>query len=243
SFLRHAGFEDAETLGFPDTRIYPYRASRVETEEVRQRRQQLVQAREYFDQALELNIKDENARTNILFWMGWIDYVNSDFEKALLQWEQIDPLYSNSDPVLLMARGNAYFYTDQQRAALGNYLKVESDFEREVLEVASQDASTKEQRYYLLTLAAVYNNIGAIYEKEFLELKQRGGNPQELKELEKNALLYYYNAVDTAHRVGHDHEIARTNLNLAFKNGNDTEREPLIDDWISPVLYSLRNEL
>ena len=242
--MRHAGFEPDSELGFPGTRIYPDRARGPETAEMRLRREQLNRSREYFEEALDLNLQDEKAQTNIVFWMGWIDYINGDFENALNEWESIDPRYSNSDPVLLIARGNAYFYTNQQRAALGYYLKVKEEFETEARRITIPDPTDEQQRYTMLTLSAVYNNIGAVYEREHAEMRSRRGPIQDLQELEKNALLHYYNAVDIARKMDQDNEIARTNIQLAFKYGaSDEAHEPIIDDWVPPVLYSLREDI
>lgn len=247
SFLRNAGFENANTLGFPDTRIYPNRTNQPETARIRKRRENLARARDYLKEARQRGLIDKNREAHMNYWMGWIDYTNADFESALVVWEEIDPLYSDADPVLLLGRGNSYFYTDQLRAALGNYLKVQADYEQRVAEIKNPDPSNHEHRYYLMALAATNNNIGAVYEKEFMELSVRGGSIQELKELEENALLHYYRAIDLARQAGQDNEVARTNLQLAFKYGRQgttiSQRNPLIDDWISPVLESMRTNL
>ncbi|MEQ9364914.1 MAG: hypothetical protein RIF32_11755 [Leptospirales bacterium] len=243
-FLRNAGFSNDARIGFPDTRIYPDRGRGPETVENQNRRRELLRAREYFTRALQEDLSGQAARAHLTYWTGWIDYVSGDFETALRQWEAVDPVYSNSDPVLLIARGNSYFYTDQLRAALGNYLKLESDFERLANEIERPDQQNDEQRYIFLSLAAIYNNIGAVYEKEYIELKDRGGAEQDLRELEQNALRYYYNAIESARKMSLDNEIARTNVQLAFKYGAAGEvREPLIDDWVPPVLHNLREEI
>lgn len=200
----------------------------------------------YFAEAAEEGIKDETARTNMAYWIGWIDYVSGDFEGSLRQWEAIDPASTggDSDPVLLMGRGNAYFHTDQLRASLGSYLKLQSDFERLAQEIETPDAQNDEQRYLFLTLAAVYNNIGAVYEQEYNELRARGGAVQDLRELEENSLRYYYRAIESARQMNLDNEVARTNVRLAFQAGRDNRtREPIIDDWVPPVLFEMRDAL
>ena len=57
----------------------------------------------------------------------------------------------------------------------------------------------------------------------------------------------YWNAVESARKVEYDNEIARTNQQLAFKYlsperraaGTQKRRQPLLDDWVSPILPSL----
>ena len=116
--------------------------------------------------------------------------------------------------------------------------------ETEARRITIPDPTDEQQRYTMLTLSAVYNNIGAVYEREHAEMRSRRGPIQDLQELEKNALLHYYNAVDIARKMDQDNEIARTNIQLAFKYGaSDEAHEPIIDDWVPPVLYSLREDI
>lgn len=247
-FLRYAGFDGKAGVGYPDSPLYPDRARREpDSPELKKRREQLASAREYFDEALRLNLRDENARTHLNYWMGWIDYVNSDFESALVAWDKIDPLYSNTEPALLMGRGNSYYYTDQTRSALGAYLKVRADLEKALADIEEPDPQNAEQRRIFRSLAAVYNNIGAVYEREYIELYRRGGAPQDLRRLEENALLFYEAAIETARKVSQDNEIARVNSRLAFKYSRSAQglrfREPAIDDQVAPLLESLKDDL
>ena len=248
-FLRNAGMPDSSTGGFPETRIYPDRAIRPQTEKMKMRRVQLQLAGKQLSEALEKNIKDPVARIHAIYWIGWIDYINGDFKSSLRIWEELDTLYNYnySDPSLLMARGNSYYYTNQIRAALGNYLKVRSDFERKILAVKRPNPEDLDHRKLFLTLSAAYNNIGAVFEKEYIEMLENGASREILTELEKKTLLSYWNAIETARKVEYDNEIARTNQQLAFKYLNPNvrsygikkRRQPLIDDWVSPILPSL----
>lgn len=247
-FLRYAGFDGKAGVGYPDSPLYPDRARREpDSPELQKRREQLARAREYFEEALRLNLRDETARTHLNYWMGWIDYVNSDFESALVAWDKIDPLYSNTEPALLMGRGNSYYYTDQTRSALGAYLKVRADLEKALADIEEPDSQNAEQRRIFRSLAAVYNNIGAVYEREYIELYRRGGAPQDLRRMEENALLFYEAAIETARKVSQDNEIARVNSRLAFKYSRSAQglrfREPAIDDQVAPLLESLKDDL
>lgn len=247
-FLRYAGFDGKAGVGYPDSPLYPDRARREpDSPELQKRREQLARAREYFDEALRLNLRDDTARTHLNYWTGWIDYVNSDFESALVAWDKIDPLYSNTEPALLMGRGNSYYYTDQTRSALGAYLKVRADLEKALADIEEPDPQNAEQRRIFRSLAAVYNNIGAVYEREYIELYRRGGAPQDLRRLEENALLFYEAAIETARKVSQDNEIARVNSRLAFKYSRSAQglrfREPAIDDQVAPLLESLKDDL
>lgn len=238
-FLKYAGTPRENKEAFADSRIYPDRGRNAETSETQKRRELLSQARDYFGQALKEEVRDEKAKVQSIYWMGWIDYISSDFESALVEWEGLQDIYSGnySDPVLLMARANSYYYTDQNRSALGDYLKLQNDLERRALSIDHAVPEDPEHQKVFLTLAALYNNLGAVYEKEFNEAKKRGASQRSLEDLEKNSLKYYWKSIESARKVEEDNEIARTNLQKAFRSA--VKSDPALDDWISPALPGL----
>ena len=241
-FLGYAGFANRGDLGFPNARLYPFRAQKVDTPEISQRRQKLAQAKEYFQEAQALQLRDPQSLAHLQYWSAWIDYMNADFNSAIKQWEAIDSIRQNQDTALLIGKANAYYYTNQLRNALGHYLKVKSDLEKESHFMKTQHSSALNEQERQMLLIAVYNNMGAIYEKESQELIRDGRNrSKRFKELEKDALLYYWKAIEAARKAKLDNEIARTNVQLAFK-ANSHEREPLLDDWLLPVLPSLKHK-
>ena len=254
TFLRNAGLPAGQTEGYPDTRIYPDRALGDETPQMQNRRKQLGEAGRILREALEKGLKEQKARIQALYWLGWIDYINNNFEDALLNWERLNSVYNYkySDPTLLMGRGNAYFYKNQMRSALGNFRKVQEDYERKALRVRNPNASDSKHQELYLTLSAVYNNLGAIYEIEYLEQARQGAGQTTLESLRDKALVFYWKAVEAARKIDRDNEIARVNVKLAFRrnpganpagdSGRPTNR-PLLDDWVSPLLYSLDKDL
>ncbi|MCE9599536.1 MAG: hypothetical protein K8S54_16375 [Spirochaetia bacterium] len=239
-FLRYAGSPRENKEAFADTRIYPDRGTATETSETQKRRELLTQARDYFDEALKQKVRDPRAKVEAIYWSGWIDYTSADFESALQQWEDLQDIFAGnySDPVLLMARANSYYYTDQTRSALGDYLKIQDDLERKLAMLDHAVPEDPEHQKLFLTLAALYNNLGAVYEKEFNEGTQRGASRRSLQDLEKNSLKYYWKSIESARKVDEDNEIARANLQLAFRPGM-RKKDPILDDWISPMLPTL----
>lgn len=241
-FLKYAGLPKDSPEGFADSRIYPDRG-RTETSETQKRRELLSQARDYFEQALKEDLKDKKAKIESTYWIGWIDYISADFEGALAAWEGLQDIFPGnySDPVLLMARANAAYYADQTRSAMGDYLKLQDDLEAKManLEASGRAVPTaREHQKLFLTLAALYNNLGATYEREHSEARRRGASRRSLEDLEKNSLKYYWKAIESARKVDEDNDIARTNLQMAFKPGL-RKTEPVLDDWISPMLPTL----
>lgn len=244
-FLKYAGLTKENPEGFADSRIYPDRGQ-TETSETQKRRELLGQARDYFDQALKEDLKDKKAKIESTYWIGWIDYISADFEGALASWEGLQEIFPGnySDPVLLMARANAAYYADQTRSAMGDYMKLQDDLEAKManLEASGRAVPTaREHQKLFLTLAALYNNLGATYEREHTEARRRGASRRSLEDLEKKSLKYYWKAIESARKVDEDNDIARTNLQMAFKPGI-RKSEPILDDWISPVLPSLNEK-
>ncbi|MCB1173380.1 MAG: hypothetical protein KDK39_07445, partial [Leptospiraceae bacterium] len=239
NYLRFAGFEADRKLGIPGPRMYPANKKTIETAAIQDRRQKLAQAREYLLEAQKEGIRDERIQTHALYWLGWIDYMNADFESALQIWSQIEPEYSDADPVLIQGRANAGFYTGQIRSALGYYLKLAADYDVQVNAIQNPDPENEEHQHLFLTLSAIQNNIGAVNEMEYLEMKTRGASKRDLQNLESESLQHYYRAIDLARQMNRDNEIARTNLQLSFKEGIRRDRDPLLDDWLSPTLARL----
>jgi tetratricopeptide (TPR) repeat protein len=228
-FFRYAGIEHRD---LPVTnRIYP--ESTVHDEADDDRRLRLYEAAGYLEKALEVGLKNPEAKRETLFWLGWIPYIQGDFKEAMRRWSELDREYEES-PVnanLNFGKANAAFHTEQYRTALGYYLKL-----RDELEAALKDSSPQDERqkmsYYLLY--SVYNNLGAVYEAEFLEKREKGAPRKELEKLETKGLIHYMKAIEIARNAGFVPEKAMANRELAFRNS--AERKPLIEDWLNPVV-------
>ena len=238
-FLRYSGNEKE---GVPDSFIYPFRAGKQENSELKKRRERLLLARDYFQKARTFPLKDTSDLAKIKFRMGWIDYINGNFASALVQWSSIEPIYQDRNLSLLMGQANSYFYTDQTLSALGTYLKIQSDLEKELEASHLPKQKLLIQKKYA-TLSAIYNNIGAVYERESQKLSRiRDREPtrlEQFKKLETDALIYYWKAVEAGRQANLSSEIARTNVQLAFKDTSRI-RIPLLDDWVPPVFSNLK---
>ena len=243
-FIRYAGFSNQKDAGFPGTRLYPFRAYKVDQAQVTLRRQRLAQAKEYFEEAQALQIKDPQSLVQLQYWSGWIDYMNADFNSAIQEWEAIEDPLQNQDVALLMAKANSYYYTGQLRNSLGHYLKAKSDLEHRGALIKTKNSLSLNEKERQMLLIALYNNLGVIYEKVSQELpasQSQGRQSQRFKELEKDALLHYWKSLEAARQAKLDNEIARTNVQLAFK-ARSQKREPLLDDWLLPVLPSFKHK-
>ncbi|MCB1138645.1 MAG: tetratricopeptide repeat protein [Leptospiraceae bacterium] len=240
-YLQNAGGSDPTLI--PRSRIYPFRAESAESEEVARRRQQLSQAAEYFDTALDSDLQDSEAIVRAHYRKGWIRYMNGDFDSALQEWTKLDSSYDavHEDRSILMGRANAAFHEDQLSYSMGNYLKLKDDLETESVRIANPDPQNRKHRLVYEQLTQVYNNLGAVYEKQYMEKKEAGASRSVLENLQEQAMSHYWKAVETAGRIDLPAEIPRQNIQLGFPRGG--QREPLLDEWLNPMLEEVNNDI
>ncbi|MDF3820383.1 hypothetical protein P3G55_10755 [Leptospira sp. 96542] len=226
-FLEAAGINKSDNIReFPGRKIYPERSLGTLSFEEKERRTGLYVARESFLTALERNIsKDPKLVRECYYYLGWIDYTHGEFAQSLDFWAELpeEDIYNNA--TLLFGKGNAFYYTKQYNAALGNYLKLKDDFEMKEQSMGRVDSENSDHREIYETLTALYNNIGAVYEK---------------KQDTINALKYYWKAMETARKIGSVSEIAISNKDLVFARAK-LDREPLLEDWLPPTLDRLKD--
>lgn len=226
-FLEAAGINKSDNLReFPGRKIYPERSIGRLSFEEKERRNGLYGARESLLTAIERDIsKDPKILRECYYYLGWIDYTHGDFSQSLDFWAELpeEDIYNN--PTLLLGKGNAFYYTRQYNAALGNYLKLKDDFEMKEQTLGRIDTEDSDHREVYETLTSLYNNIGAVYEK---------------KQDTINALKYYWKAMETARKIGTVSEIATSNKDLVFARSK-LDREPLLEDWLPPTLDKLQD--
>ncbi|TGN14268.1 hypothetical protein [Leptospira ilyithenensis] len=220
--LESAGINQADNIReFPGRKIYPERSLGVLSFEEKERRNGLYAARESFQKAIERGISnDPKIQRECYYFLGWIDYNHGEFAQALDFWAELpeEDIYNN--PTLVLGKGNSFFYTRQYNASLGNYLKLKDDFEMREQTLGRIEPENSEHREVYESLAAIYNNIGAVYEK---------------KQDTVNALKYYWKAMETARKINSVSEIATSNKDLVFARSR-LDREPLLEDWLPPTL-------
>ncbi|GBF51739.1 hypothetical protein LPTSP4_32770 [Leptospira ryugenii] len=229
AYLESAGINKSDNLrDFPGKKIYPERSLGKLSVEEAERRKGLLIAKEKFESALSPDKglqKDEQLLREVHFFLGWIEYNQNEFAQALDHWSQLpeEDIYNN--PTVLLGKGNSFYYTRQYNAALGNYLKLTDDYEAKEKAIGRLEPENSEHQEIYQTLTALYNNIGAVYEK---------------KQDTINALKYYWKSMETARRIGIVSEIATSNKDLVFARAR-LEREPLLEDWLPPTLDRLKD--
>lgn len=256
-YLLSAGLSDKDSLKeFPGRKIYPFRARSEsdgkslsvlkEEEEKRNRRNELRNSLQEFAKVDSEEPKFELVRKwrrelpgsmlrEMKFFKGWVEYMDADFDKSLVDWTGFEDKDEYYNPTLLMAKGNAFFYTGQTKTALGYFLRVKDDMEEKLPQMSSPKTEDPYHQEVYQTLTAAYNNIGACY-----ETLSKKANAQESENYTAQALQNYWKAIETARKINEASEIALSNKDLLFKK-EALKREPLLEDWVSPTLDSIKD--
>ncbi|WP_036097777.1 tetratricopeptide repeat protein [Leptospira noguchii] len=238
-YLSAAGIHEKDKITeFPGRKIYPFRA-RAEMDTItKTRSMELKNSLEGFSKTESVQT-DENEYALIRRWRtplpldiqkelryfkGWVNYMSGDFAASLNEWSGFEDEEEYNHSTLLMGKANAFFYTGQYKASLGNYLKVQDDMEEKLLNMGLPKPDDPYHQEVYQTLIAAYNNIGAVYEKQ--------GNTSE-------ALKHYWKAIETARKINEVSEIAMSNKDLMFKK-EAIGQDPLLEDWLSPTLDSVK---
>ncbi len=216
--------KDGKISEFPDRKVYPDKSLSQLSEEESNRRRNLNNAMQKFDIALKLNLKDSKLKRELYYYKGWIEYMRSDYEAALNEWSNLseDDTYLNSN--VMIGRANAFYNLDQLNASLGNYIKIKEDFEEKESVIARPTPEESAHQEIYNVLIAVYNNIGAVYER-------KGNSAQALK--------HYWKAIEIARKIGLTTEIANFNKDMVFK-AKPNGALPLLDDWLSPTIDTVK---
>ncbi|TGK25820.1 hypothetical protein EHQ05_13140 [Leptospira yasudae] len=238
-YLSAAGIHEKDKITeFPGRKIYPFRARAAMDAIAKTRSMELKNSLDGFSKA-EAVQTDENEFTLIRRWRtplpagiqrelryfkGWVDYMSGDFAASLNEWSGFEDEDEYNHSTLLMGKANAFYYTGQYKASLGNYLKVQDDMEEKLLNMGLPKPDDPYHQEVYQTLVAAYNNIGAVYEKQ--------GNTAE-------ALKHYWKAIETARKINEVSEIAMSNKDLMFKK-EAIGQDPLLEDWLSPTLDSVK---
>lgn len=238
-YLSAAGIHEKDKITeFPGRKIYPFRARTAMDASAKTRSMELKNSLDGFSKAESVQT-DEKEFTLIRRWRtplpleiqrelryfkGWVDYMNGDFAASLNEWVGFEDEDEYNHSTLLMGKANAFFYTGQYKASLGNYLKVQDDMEERLLNMGLPKSDDPYHQEVYQTLVAAYNNIGAVYEKQ--------GNTAE-------ALKHYWKAIETARKISEISEIAMSNKDLIFKK-EAIGQDPLLEDWLSPTLDSVK---
>ena len=219
--------EKDDLTAFPGRKVYPTRSLGELPNKDRDRRKEMKNAIAYFAKAEELKLKNPALLRELHYYKGWIEYMNSmtneGFSEALKDWSRLeDDVYTNVN--VIMGKANAYYYTGQLKAALGNYLKLKEDFEEKMGDIATPVPQDNRHQEVFQTLSAIYNNIGAIYERQ---------GKFNL------AMQHYWKAIETSRMISTASEIAMANKEMLFRKKIGGDGLPLLDDWLPPTLESV----
>ncbi|MDH4200079.1 MAG: hypothetical protein OEV66_06830, partial [Spirochaetia bacterium] len=186
----------------------------------------------YLDKAEIQGIKSDAARAELYYYRGWINYVKSDYARALFFWQSIAPSYDAKIPNLELAKSYALYYLgirnlhEQKKyleTSLSHLFYLQSKYAPVTNEAAKPVESRRAHDMAYSKMTIIENNMGAIY---------------EILGQEENALKHYQQSIEYSKKINKENEIAHLNIRLSFRRENleTNERFPLIMDFISPYL-------
>ena len=186
----------------------------------------------YLDKAEGEGLKSDIAKSELSYYRGWINYVKSDYARALFYWQSISPSWDNKMPNLELAKSYALYYmgtrniNDQRRymeTSLSHLYYLQGKYTPLAESVSNPSESNKNHETIFSKMAIIENNMGAIF---------------EIMGEEDNALKHYQKSIEYSKKINQENEIAHLNIRLSFKRSDLDihEKYPLIMDFISPYL-------
>jgi tetratricopeptide (TPR) repeat protein len=186
----------------------------------------------YLDKAEDEGLKSDLAKSELSYYRGWINYVKSDYAKALYHWQSISPQWDNKMPNLELAKSYALYYmgikntNDQRRymeTSLSHLYYLQGKYSPLAENVARPAEANKTHETIFSKMAIIENNMGAIF---------------EVMGEEEKALMHYQKSIEYSKKINKENEIAHLNIRLSFKRSDldVNEKFPLIMDFISPYL-------
>jgi len=161
----------------------------------------------------EKSLGDGNKAPELYYNLGRIYYIKGQYEKAAASWRNLYEDFTKN-PELMYSLGNAFYYMNNFESAKGEFLKLISVFENKADDIKTIQLEKSDHLMIFETLAAAYNNLGAIYQIQNNETKSN---------------ICYWKAIDYAKRIERENEFARVNLARAFRPGGREKALPLID--------------
>ncbi|MCS7205942.1 MAG: tetratricopeptide repeat protein [Leptospiraceae bacterium] len=177
-------------------------------------------AEEYLNKSLE-NLKTPEKIFDARYQLGFIYYLNGNFDQAIKEWFTLDirELYDN--PYFYYALGNVSLFKEQYNQALNYYKMAEKFFE----------SRTRFNQQESRILYSIYNNLGVTYELIYFE-NESNFTKRRLDQLKESSLSYYYKAIEFALKENLLPTKAKVNLELSFRRDKDSV---LIEDALLPI--------
>jgi len=179
-------------------------------------------AQNKYQKALDNQYESSELHYNL----GRIYYMNRLYEDALSQWMNLYDDFARS-PELMFSLGNVFLRLNNLDSAKAQYTKVISVFELDADRIKKVDNRATSHIKVYETLAASYNNLGAVY---------------QLQNNEAKSSLAYWKSIEYAQKLGTESEYSRVNLGRSFKQRTE-EVQPLINDNIPYSLEIYREDM
>ncbi len=133
--------------------------------------------------------------------LGWIYYNEGDFIEANKWLSSALEKLEKDNPIIHYAMGNTYLKLKRYELAVSEYLSSIDFYKEKYGEYPKINLENKEMVRDMETLSAIYNNLGVAY------LYQ--GN-------EKQALVYFWKAIEAAKKLGYSNENPSARINIQY---------------------------
>jgi tetratricopeptide (TPR) repeat protein len=147
--------------------------------------------------------------------LGRIYYLKGLYENSVSQWLNLYEDFTSS-PELIFALGNAFYHLNNTESAKAEFQKLINVYEDEASTLTKVIPSRRDHKVMIASLAASYNNLGAVYLKKGSETK---------------STICFWKAIEYAHKLGEESEFSRLNLARVSKKKGDS-RQPVLDENI-----------
>jgi len=183
---------------------------------------------ENYGEAKELYLKVAQSTNfpDMSYNLGYIYYnegLNNDAQEWFLKAEDLMKMIAGEkNPVLKYALGNTYVKLGRYDIAISEYLDAIDYFKSKYGEYPKVNIENRRMVADMKLLSAIYNNIGVAYLNE--------GN-------EKQALIYFWKAIEAAKKLGYSNEnaYARANIEFVMKKNWQNQRIGNINIGESPI--------
>ena len=160
-------------------------------------------------------IKDGYESSELHYNLGRVYYLKGLYDEAVTQWLNLYEDFTAS-PELIFALGNAFYHLDNTESAKAEFQKLINIYEHDAERLTKIIPSRRDHMVMIGSLAAAYNNLGAVYLKKGSETK---------------STICFWKSIEYAHKLGEESQFSRLNLARVTRKKGDP-RQPVLDEGI-----------
>lgn len=160
-------------------------------------------------------LKDGYESPELHYNLGRVYYLKGLYDESVSQWLNLYEDFTAS-PELIFALGNAFYHLDNTESAKAEFQKLINIYEHDAERLTKIIPSRRDHKVMIGSLAASYNNLGAVYLKKGSETK---------------STICFWKSIEYAHKLGEESQFSRLNLARVTRKKGDP-RQPVLDEGI-----------